>query len=676
MRWLLPAVIAFPAWAQPAWVVDRIEDARTPEELIAVVNDWQRGEQVATIYAHSQYDGSNGTADGTATKPYTTIAAVDAAMGNDDTIILGGTFREAWTLNHTGVTVRKFTDDEWADVPGATTGAYIIRGDVISTDWSAHGTYTNTYVASTNAASAEPASVVINWDDNAWSDGRHPGHLQEAASAAACNTTAGTWFWNTTELLVNPPSGVTLNNETVAWCRTGQGIELSGDDCTIQDGLFYLWCDSAASSGYSIRGAAVSGCSIVRCQAWDTGYHGFGFAVGKCADNAITDCTVTSGNHTCDSYFVFFSSSGSLSGCVGSGNLANMSPLLKYGATEGGESYSDYITSDAGAAPDQVAFTQHTGSSQTIAAGGVKWQNCAARKLSADSTSYKVTAAANGQDGVEPSDKWDSSTYPVQWIDCDLEGDWLNLGQGPSTSDFSAAHAFVRTKINCASTVNSSVNGSATPNCIYNNRIWLLMESCTLYGETSNATSAGLIRIRGTTNDNDNLYLSSTSMYATGSTIAFINRVAATNHVAARHSVFASDNASVVLFWGNTTADAADYTFSKCWYDTNIVTFGRGAAYDTQAEWEAAVDAGGTYGVDFSGQLLDTVTMEPVRTSALALTRDINGNADTPVGINRKPYVGNAGAWQMPHNPSVAGSTSTRRRTNMLKSRRSIAQLP
>ncbi len=648
MKWLLSLLIAAQAWAQPIkWIYsDRAFDA-----LI-------QGEQMATIYAHSEYDGSNGAADGTITKPYTTLAAVDAAMGANDTIILGGTYRETWTIEEDGVDIREWTADELASVPGASERYWTIRGDRIASGWAADGTYTNTFVPSTNAPVAKPAGVVIDWDTRVWADGRHAAHLEEAASAALCDATAGTWFWATDHLIVNPPAGVTLSEHVVAWCATGSGLIVEGDDGTAQYGYLYLWIDPAAGNGYGFKGSAVTGWTVTGLEATDCGYHHLGFAVGKCANNWMIGCTATSGNYTCDSYFIVYSSSGDLATSGGRGCVARMSPLLKYTAVEATEAYTDYIKGPSASAPSQTAFGSHTGNSQVIANGGVLWDACSSLMLGVTNAAYRYQAFSNGEEGTEPADKDDAATYSVRFVDCDFAFDWISLGQGTSASAFSGSFAFVRCFLDGRTCIDSLTGVSSTENCIYINRMWVKMESCVLVGETPGAdSSAGLIRLRGTSGDKDILRLDNCSFYAHGSTDCFFVRMDGQNETIAKQCVFASAT-DTKLYDSNTTVSATSYQFSKCWYGDTLTAFGRGASYDSQAEWISAVDANGVYGEDFTAQFVNTLRLEPIHTSRLATIYDPAGNTLAPVGINAITYQGNAGAWQMP-SPSIGAGVSS-----------------
>lgn len=644
MKLLLVLLVSLPCLAQP---VDRWKEAQTPADLIRITEDWLRGEDLATLYVHSDYDGSNGSSTGAASRPYTTIAAVDAVMANNDTIVIGGTFRESWTIEHSGVTVRAWTSTEITSAAGASTTAWTVRGDQIASGWSAHGTFTNTYVASTNAPGSKPRGVVIDWDTRVFSDGRHNAYLEEAASAAACDAAPGTWFWNTTELLVNPPAGVTLSEHEVAWCSTGSGIIPEGDNGTISGGTVAIWVDTDPGNGYGIKGSAVSGWTISDIDAIDCGYHHLGCAVGKCQDNWVIDCTATSGNYTCDSYYIMYSSSGDLDNSGFIRCVANLSPLLKYTAAEETEAYTDYIKGPSSVAPDQTAFGSHTGGAEVIANGGILVDSCTVNLLSVASTSYKRQGFSNGQVGSEPADKDDATTYAIRFVDCDMEYDWISLGQGTSSTDFTSSMAFVRCYLNGNTCVDSSISVAATPNTIYVHRVWALFESCVIVGTApSTLNNGGIIRVRGTTNDRDPLRIKNCSVYAGGSTFAFIVRMNDTVDTVSVHTLWHSAN-SLVLFANNSTTAGTSYQFTKNWYTSNITTFGRGAAYDTLAEWQAVVDAGGSYSVDFSGEFGSLVTLIPANGSDVAKAKDKTANTEAPSGVNLVPYQGNVGAWQL-----------------------------
>lgn len=649
MKWLLPLLIAAPCLAQP---IERWMDATTPDELIRITEDWLRGPDMPTIYAHAQYDGTNGAADGTITAPYTDLATAEAAMSAGDTLVMGGTFRETVTFDLDTLAIRGWTADEVANVPGATATRWVVRGDRIATGWAADGTYTNTFVPSTGGPASKPRGVVIDWDTRVWADGRHNAHLDEAANASACNSTAGTWYWNTDELLVNPPAGVTLSEHVVAWCGTGSGIILEGDNGTLTGGEVYLCVDTDSGNGYGVKGSAVEGWTITDVHARDCGYHHIGYAVGKCDTNWMVDCTAIGGNYTCDSYFICYSSSGDLANSGGINCVAKLSPLLKYTAVEGSEAFTDYIRGPSAAAPDQTAFGSHTGGSEVIANGGVLWKNCRVEKLSVNNTGYRCQVFSNGQDGTEPADKDDPATYSIRFVDCDLQGDWITIGQGTSSSNFTGSVAFDRCSIDLSTTLTSSVNSLGTPNSVYCNRFWVLLRSSTLVGETGSGTTAGLIRIRGTTNDKDVIRFSNSSIRAAGSTYCILNRMDGNTEGRSVQSVFSSAS-NILLYGGNTTASAGTYNHTKDWYGSTITAFGRGAAYDTQAEWASAVDANGVYAEDFTGQFADLATLEPGRGSRLATVRDITANSGQPIGVNGYGYVGNAGAWQLPL-PAIA----------------------
>lgn len=660
MRWLLGLVITATATAQPD-LTDALLGARTPAEVVRIVQTWEQGgPEVATIYAHSQYDGSNGAENGSATRPYNSIADFSAAVAASDTIVLGGSFREGWILLDANVTIRKFTDSEWAAVPGATTGDWIMRGDVVATTWAAHGTFTNTFVASTNAATSKPASVVIDWDTRVFTDGRHNAHLEEAATALLCDSTAGTWFWNSgdSKLLVNPPTGVDLNTVTVAWCRLGHGLEVDADGVTVNDGTFYLWCDGTAGSGYSIIGSGVSNLTLNRCTAIDTGYHGMGVAVAECVDNIFNDCLVRSGTYADDSYFVFFANSTTTSGCQWNRCTAELSPLLKYTAVQATEAITDYIRGPAADAPNQTGFTCHTGTG-SIAAGGVVGRNCVVRMLSVKNAAYKRLGAINGEEGAEPATKTDPSTYPVQYYDCDFECDHIFVGQGASAAVFTAAIAYSRCFFDIRSHGSLIDAADATPNSFYCNRAWTLLESCVVYSDAeagTTATKGGTFRVRGGSTNQDCLYLSNTSVYEFGAGYAIFNRVDANPIVTAAHSVFRLGTGTR-LVTGNTT-DTNKYIFGYCWYDVDIgdTTFGSGTGNNAQSEWSVNIDANGRYDEDFTGQFVDDVTLQPAGGSNLKSIKDAGGNAVRPRGINLQNYAGNAGAWQF--NLGVSGAVN------------------
>lgn len=648
---LILAATAATAFGQRA-LVDALSHADGPTEVLRVIENYQAGvTDLATIYANSYYNG--GSNDGSLAHPYTTIAAFSGSVAANDTVVLGGIFRESWTLANAGVTVRAYTGAEWdasiAVRPSSGIGWYM-RGDVVSSTWTAHGTYTNTYVAAVNAADAKPAGVVIDWDlaANIWSDGRHAAHLEEAASAALCDATAGTWFWNTTELLVHPPTGLDLNAHTVAWCRTGKGLTVSADGVTINDGTFYLWFDTASGQGYSILGAGVSDLTVNRANIIASGYHGIGAAVGKCTNNWFNDCTVTGGNYACDSYFIMFSASGQ--GNVETSGFRNctarLSPLLKYGAVEATEAFTDYIVGPSAATPNQIAYSAHSGTG--IAAGGVSMHNCTAVILGVTSASYSNIGWAGGTNGVEPTDKWDPATYPIAFYDSHLQCDRVSIGEGASASVFQAAVAFVRTYIDGATCQASWVGAGSTPNVVYCNRSWVLFESCVLTGVGgSSSGEGGLIRLRGTSSDFDCLYVSNSSISNDGDSYGIFHRVDANPILNARHSVFRLGGSDTHLCSGNTT-DTNKYAVSKCWYDVDIgdTTFGAGTSYNTQTEWTTSIDANGTYDVDWTNTFAHEDTMEPKIGSTLFNTYDTTANAAAPMGINLIPYKGNAGAWQ------------------------------
>src|SRR3990167_2972299 len=134
---------------------------------------------------------------GTAADPYHTLGQTTGAS-NGDTINVAGKCRQGVLYtSKTDLTVRQWSGQAQAE----------IRGDVVvpQGEWSVAAG--NRYVA-TLAAGLTITSVVYDWDTNRWArQADHTialdatgeiraGHLIAAASQAACEATANSWFYS------------------------------------------------------------------------------------------------------------------------------------------------------------------------------------------------------------------------------------------------------------------------------------------------------------------------------------------------------------------------------------------------------------------------------------------------------------------------------------------------
>ena len=291
------------------------------------------------------------------------------AVNTGTTVYLAGTFQG----NAAGTVINKLkispcdnlTITQWPGMPQA-----VIRGDVPGATWSgAAGVYTTTLPQAdntwgeTDGIADYVASVVYNWDASIDWQGRHFGHLQRAANAAAC--TAGTYQYfydadgvdniagNGDDRLLTVGIGASDNTALLAWCRgnvhggeigaptysawpahNSTGSATLGNyaqpvlNFTISGIHFYLWCDSGfgnrgstISIAYGIRLADAVSCKVKKCVTIDTGYHGIGAVGDACYDVLFEDCITWGGapnSSSGNSSYVFYT------GFLGGNVIANV----------------------------------------------------------------------------------------------------------------------------------------------------------------------------------------------------------------------------------------------------------------------------------------------------------------------------------------------------------------
>ncbi len=572
------------------------------------------------------YFDSTAAAGGTGTEssPFDALADWTPANGDVAKLKRGSRFRESFTITGLGGIVVE-------DYGGASDPPAEIRGDVVIGPGDFGSPTSDTYPVS--GVSSQPATVVVNWDASVDASGRHYGHLELAADLATCQATPGTWFWDdptdTLHIHDADDSDPRVNGKTYARGRKGDGLVLNTcDNCLVRNLVFKLWSDpDASSTGYGLRGEATYNTSFRNIVVYDSGGHAIGFASTKCLNNSIVDCTAFGlAGANADSQFIF-GLTGSppagfehMTGCVMERCVAFQYQVLGIDGAP--------VNTTAGC----TGFACHTGSSSNecrdvrfIACRTVRFNDVAAQDM------LSFTHSGTHQ---EPSDKADPSTYGVRYIDCQfLDGD--------SCGTLEAAHtAFVRCAFDLPYTVNTGgVGGIGVSIRAFKSTIY--MESCTISAETAATATHCVFRPQGTS-PNGEFYLRNCTFLANGST-AGVWFHAAGNLIDARQCIFDRANSGSMGTGG--AATASDLNMVRNTYSTRISDTGYSApaSFNSQAEWQASVDAAGFY--DSDPTYADTDTLEPAYGSFQKITQDVIAGAQI-VGINKKPYDGRYGAHQ------------------------------
>lgn len=445
-----------------------------------------------TLYVDA-LNGNNGNA-GTALLPKKTIAgAVSAGFGSNhgDRLFLSGTFRENIKLD----AKNNLFIGQWAGKPQA-----VLRGDTVvaAGSWTSEGG--DIYRVDLSAGSAlnqvdnfkeAVASVVVDWDKNIDTLGRHFGHLRRAQSAADCTASENTWWydyngsqgWGTARRLkIHLAAGDVLANLTVAWCRANvNGIEIGTPTYTtyptwgayagtnvnglVIDGLHtYLWCDSGyrqnkppssgvgddgsaygagnpvgtVSIGYSIRGADCVDSEFRNIVSIDSGYHGPSYVGDACRFNVLRDIQIWGGapnTNAGNSSTVFYSGPGlgtsNIIGCRGYRVRAFKYTFL---GRDGKPVPFPFVGTDVGTAGTYYSncdgLISHTNAiASTNEVQDVEWQDC--EVIESGDLSDNSRCVGNGLQGggssSTPTNALDWRTYPVRFVRCKITNGSRNL---------------------------------------------------------------------------------------------------------------------------------------------------------------------------------------------------------------------------------------------------------
>lgn len=298
-----------------------------------------------------------------------------ATYGNGNAVNTGTTVYLANTFqgNSTGTVINKLklrpcdnlTVTQWPGMPQA-----VVRGDIPGATWAgAAGVYTTTLPQAdntwgeTDGIADYVASVVYNWDASIDWQGRHYGHLQRAANAAACVAGSYLYFYdadgvdnipgNGDDRLLTVGIGASDSTALLAWCRGNvHGGEFGAEtyaswpahnstgsptlgnytqpvtNFKINGIHFYLWCDSGfgnrgstISIAYGVRIADAVNCKATNIVTIDPGYHGIGAVGDACYGVVFEDCIVWGGapnSSSGNSSYVFYT------GFLGLNNIANV----------------------------------------------------------------------------------------------------------------------------------------------------------------------------------------------------------------------------------------------------------------------------------------------------------------------------------------------------------------
>ncbi len=520
------------------------------------------------------------------------------------------------------------------------------------------GTSTNCYRLA--GLSSKPAGVACGWLTRTTAAGVRKGWYQERSSLAACNSNAGSWYWDGTLLWVHDEASANLqadpspNGHAIEWFRTGQGILLSGcSGVRLVDLSVWATVDPANAQGYGIRLDGCEDIQVVSCRSIDCGYHSIGAAGSKSIDILFDSCYSEGAAPTNDSYQVFYGGSVDVSGCIANRCEVVARPLLRWDATDAAPTF---ITTAAGAAAaSQTAFTAHTGTGFVIAAaGGVRHIECSVRPAFSVSLtgSFRTIGFGNGSESAPAANPllFDDYAYQIDGGSFECAGVFVGTSgaaaiavrnaflYGPDSVDVGGAdgtnNMFVRLP---------SVTGGVT----------MLLVGCVIMAESS--AGGSLVRMLGTST----LYDRSNTWIALGSTGVTHSRSSGQT-IDSDQSVFVG---SARICGGSTTGTGFSYVAGV--YPTGLANYGPSAATNSEAEW-AVHDSAGTFVADSASFNASTGEPDAGTFARITQTAPVQLMAS---GINGKLWDGRYGAFQYGDGLTlVPGRSATRSRSRQRSS--------
>lgn len=607
-----------------------LEEITSAGELVDLIGHWMDGPDVPETW----YIKAGESGGGTSKRDYAgSLASIAASVSPGDTVSYYGNldYREFYTWTVDNVT---FVVEDGTGEP-AHTGRELLA----PADWTVHTVVGGRSIYKGPVASA-PVGFVYGYgfDDVADANGDMQslpmGHLPESLETTLAGFVSDigdndwpSWYFNSgnSTLYVYLPNNDDPRSSGVAteWLRNpgGAAFRINADGVVFDGFMFDCGLAPTASDTYWLQQCkSTTGVTFRNCRFSDGFYHLAGATGAQCVDNVYEDCTFLTVARGTDSSIVQYSGSGVLTGGVFRDCTVHLSDLRRYDGTP---------LNRFGSGNPIKGLAGHAGSSGSIGAGGLMFENITMIDY-ADCHADGGTQAlvASGGNGSGPGDRDNVADY--QWIIRDSVLQASMLGQCQADGFV----AFQRCQINIDGT---SSGGIGQANFAVARGGAALFESCTFVGAMAGGTNNVMIRGGG------DVTLSNCSLYCAGLTDGFYFG-AATDSLKSTHCIFAREHAGALAKGASMNLPA----MANNWYDRNINDnqFAVPGTFNTQAEWESIVDAGGNYDVDFSTQFLDLMTLEPAPESDVWTMLDPKANPDAPMGINGEPYRGNAGAWQ------------------------------
>lgn len=525
---------------------------------------------MTTWYVHG-LTGSDAASGLTSALAKKTLAAALAAAADGGTILCAESMREkgvATTLN--GIVIKQEAGQSQA----------ILRGDTLVT-----GSWTDT----TDGAHTTPVAevngltgVVVDYDLNIDSGGRHYGHLAPAASVAACKLTDNSWFHDTAADLLYVRIGAnqspTLIHTTVGYCDVlGKNlISFTGCVSPVIDGL-YFWLnprttDTGDSYLFYFDNCTDPVAKNYRCQ--DGGKHNED--VNDCLGMPVLENGVTGGVGPGGTLTVF-------------GSITALRPI--YGRVRNVSYFGHYylgldgleIATSAGSimayqhpsSGGPVTDVQYQGCTFTGITGFGKWQNIG----------YDV--------GVDVADgsRWTASAYPVQVIGGSTIGP--NIEVHPFRSI-----AFVRHKfLGIQSRQGNASGGGIVLDGTGSGSASLLLECCVIVGDLTQGTNTdeGVLIWSNDGNSGHKIILNNCTVIDTSTqtpgALRYLYHLYGGTDLEARRCIFTHKTSHANNTLANYDDDVVTVVDVKdCLYE-NMTTYSIVATRDTFAEWLATMDS-------------------------------------------------------------------------------------
>lgn len=550
---------------------------------------------------------------GTMGAPWGNLSSVPTGsnIGAGSRIFIAGTGRQQYYEG--GDLPDDITIQQWEGQTQA-----FLRGDKAITSWGAPTG--NAYPAVGGAPVAEPTGVTEDWSIRVDSEGRHYAWLAKVADAATCDSTPGSWAWDTGTLYVHPSGSgdPALLDEGISWTfeagtRHGLIYVESANGLLVAGINLGVIPDSTADYGYGISIEGGTDSNMEDCDAPDSGYHAFGFHGGSGANNWIRRCRAWGGQ---GALFVHHGGDGAGVG----GGCVDCSAWPHGRIATDGETLLD--TSASG-------FLTHGG---TGGISDVEWLRCSVKGIAGMSANgFFCTGGAPTVSGDETNYR----NYKIRAIDCTLED---TGGNGNIEGQ-----AFVRNRwrLNLGEAGQIGVDIQGSLNALWEScAIDANMDAFTSPARVIDVSAAARCILRGTT-----IHVHSGGSPTPASRA--IIRYAANSYVHARGCVFSfADPAG--SFSNGTSVTAGLQDIRDCWY-YNIATNGYSPnnSHDAQAEFAANIDTTGVYEVN-PGYASAPSDLSPPGGSQLHARRKSLADLAFTLGIGGTPYGGNYGGHQVP----------------------------